>query len=246
MKTSTTKSRITKPSNGSTDEANTSPQVVVEIKPLKIRVLKLTLVGDSPLIVHAWSFKAQRQIVQKHMGEAPDDGTKEAKDPVECMRDCLSQLPGGKGYGFPAIAVKKALVAVANQAGLKKVDMRYAFHVIGDLLPIQAPPLESPYTEWDTRFWSQLAFAAKHGASLRMDPVRIGMNKPDMRFRAQFPVWSIPNIVIHYNASVCTPSLLVNVAQLAGFANGLGEWRSQKDGGFGMFHVEATGLPVTD
>lgn len=239
MKTATqlNKSRSITPTNG-TAARESNNEVAVEIKELKIKVFKLTLVGDTTLIVHAWGAKAIKMMNDRHTGKTPDEGPKEAKDPVELMRECLSPLPDGSGYGLPAIAVKKAMVSVANQGGLKKVDMRYAFHVMGDLLPISAPALTAPYSSWDVEYASRLDWAWKHGASLRFDITRVGMNKPDTRWRAQFPEWEIPNIPIRYNASVVSPEVLVNIAELAGFANGLGEWRSQKDGSFGMFHVK--------
>lgn len=211
---------------------------VVELKPLRIKVIKLHIVGDSPLIVHAWSYKAQMMMLDKQMKKAAETDTKAAKDPVQCFKDTLSVMPGNTGFGFPAIAIKQALVAVANHMDLKKVDCRYAFHVVGDLVPITAPPLVEPFSEWDHKYWKEIEFEAKHGASMRMDMVRIGMGIADIRFRAQFLEWEINNIPIRYNASIISPEQITNLAELAGFSNGLGEWRPQKDGGFGMFHVK--------
>lgn len=228
--------RSVTPSNGS--PASDQESLQIEIKELHIETIPLSIVGDSTLIVHAWGEKTRKMLIDKHTGKMPDEGSREAKEPVELMRECLSPLPGGKGFGFPAIAVKKAMVAVANQAGLRKVDMRFAFHIVGDLLPIVAPALTAPHTQWDAEYASKLEWAWNYGASLRFDITRIGMNKPDTRWRAQFPVWEIPNIMMRYNASVVTPHQLYNLAELAGFANGLGEWRPQKDGPYGRFRVK--------
>ena len=35
---------------------------VVEIRPVKMDVVKVKIVGDTPLIVHAWSFKALMEL----------------------------------------------------------------------------------------------------------------------------------------------------------------------------------------
>lgn len=48
----------------------------ITLPPLKIERLSLTLVGDSPLIVHAWSEKAKRQMARDRRcdtGEPPGD-----------------------------------------------------------------------------------------------------------------------------------------------------------------------------
>lgn len=34
---------------------------LVEIKPIETKVVEVTLVGDTPLIMHAWSEKAKRK-----------------------------------------------------------------------------------------------------------------------------------------------------------------------------------------
>jgi hypothetical protein len=51
----------------------------IELPALKIETVQFTLVGDSPLIVHAWSEKAKRQMLDKQMKKAAK--AKEAKDP---------------------------------------------------------------------------------------------------------------------------------------------------------------------
>ena len=51
----------------------------IELPPLNIQTLKLTLIGDSPLIVHAWSPKALKQMADKQQKKAT--AGREAKDP---------------------------------------------------------------------------------------------------------------------------------------------------------------------
>ena len=42
----------------------------IQLPPLNIQAVQFTLVGDSPLIVHAWSEKAKRQMLDKQMKRA--------------------------------------------------------------------------------------------------------------------------------------------------------------------------------
>lgn len=45
----------------------TDNAVAVEIKALDIKKVNIRIVGDSPLIVHAWSEKAKRQMLEAQM-----------------------------------------------------------------------------------------------------------------------------------------------------------------------------------
>lgn len=182
----------------------------IELPPLDVRILTLTLVGDSPLICHAWSEKAKRQMLSKQMKEAKQG--KAAKNPEQDYLDSLYPLPDG-GYGFPAVGFKSAAVdACSHIEGVTKVSARGAFHVIGDMVTIDGVP------------------------NPRVDMVRIGMGVADIRYRGEFREWRA-SITVRFNASVISPSQIVNLFNVAGFAIGVGEWRPQRDGSFGMFHV---------
>ena len=41
---------------------------LVEIRPIEMETAVVRIVGDSPLIVHAWSAKAKREILEKEIG----------------------------------------------------------------------------------------------------------------------------------------------------------------------------------
>src|SRR3546814_14019556 len=71
-----------------------------ELPPLKIETGQFLLVGDSPLIVHAWSEKAKKMMLDKQMKKATK--AKEAKDPQADYEACFYRTPTGD-YGFPTI-----------------------------------------------------------------------------------------------------------------------------------------------
>lgn len=183
---------------------------------LKIQLLTLSLIGDSPLVCNAWSDKAKQMMLDKQMKKAKS--AKEAKDPEQCFKDSLYVLPkeqqNGALYGFPAIAFKSAAVdACSHVEGVTKVEARGAFHVVGDMVPIYGKPV------------------------MRQDMVRIAMGTADIRFRGEFTAWKA-TLTVRYNASVLSAEQIVNLFNVAGFAIGIGEHRPQKDGSWGMFHVE--------
>lgn len=191
-------------------KAKTEPAPMT-LPELRIQTMTVSLAGDSPLICHAWSQKAKQELLQKQMKKAK--GAKEAKNPERDFEESLYHHPEG-GYGFPAVAFKSAAVdSCSHIAGVTKVEARGAFHIIGDMVRINGTP------------------------TMREDMVRIGMGTADIRFRGEFKVWSA-TFVVRYNTNVLSPEQILNLFNTAGFAVGVGEWRPQKDGSFGMFHVE--------
>jgi hypothetical protein len=191
-------------------KAKEQEPVAIELPKLNIQNMRITVVGDSPLICHAWSHKAKEQMLAKQMKKAKP--AKEAKDPEQDYRDSLYLHPDG-GYGFPAVAFKSAAVdACSHVAGVTKVEARGAFHIIGDLIQIFGEP------------------------SPREDMVRIAMGTADIRYRGEFREWHAV-LDLRFNANVLSPEQIVNLFNTGGFAIGVGEWRPQRDGSFGMFHV---------
>jgi hypothetical protein len=54
---------------------------IVEIKPIVKKTVKVRIVGDSPLIMHAWDAKAKREILEKEIG-AKKVKVREPKNPI--------------------------------------------------------------------------------------------------------------------------------------------------------------------
>jgi len=120
-------------------------------------------------------------------------------------------------YGFPATGFKKAMVSACRYAeGFSMTKAYGAFHILGDLVEIKgAKPV------------------------MRTDVVRIGnfgKKTADIRYRGEFKDWKI-DLRILYNARVVSKQMLAHLLNLAGFAVGVGEWRPEKGGQFGMFEV---------
>jgi len=84
-----------------------SNTTTVVLPPLQIETVNVTLIGDTPLIVHRWSEKAKKQMLDKQMKKA--SAGKEAKDPDRDFRESLYVLEDGS-YGFPIIGFKAAAV----------------------------------------------------------------------------------------------------------------------------------------
>ncbi len=200
--------------------------VGIELPPLDIRLMEVTVIGDSPLIVHAWSAKAKRDMLDKQMKKAKQ--AKEAKDPNADFDSSLYRLSDG-GYGFPSIGFKTAAVTAGTSvAGLTKIAARQAFHVIGEDVDVPGAFEGTSARHNLVRVEGKL--------SMREDMVRVGMGAADLRYRGEFSDWHA-NLLVRYNGNVLSESQILNLINVAGFAVGVGEWRPERDGMGGMFHV---------
>jgi hypothetical protein len=198
----------------------------IVIPRIDIKLLQLTIRGDTDLIVHAWSQKAIQEMLDKQMGKAHKK--RENKDPQADYEASLYKLDPVNAdgtytgrYGFPGIAFKLAAVEACRY--VDGIPMTYAygmFHVNDEMVVIESD--DGPY--------------------MRQDMVRVGGKGPgtgtaDIRFRGAFRNWKA-TITIRYNAAAATPEQIANLFNIAGFAIGAGEWRPPKRGCYGTFHVE--------
>ena len=126
----------------------------------------------------------------------------------------------GAKWGFPVGAIKMAGNASAYRMGWCKnqMELRGAYF------------LKSEYGE--------LAEIKGSIPEIREDMVRIGMGSADLRYRAEFRDWSM-DLILEYNASGnLTLEQIITVINAGGYVCGLGEWRPEKDGSNGRYHIE--------
>ena len=183
----------------------------IVIPGMSIKHSEIFLISDSPLISHRWSEKSKKEIRDKQQKKAKK--ARDVRDPEAEFNDSLYHFEGG-GYGFPAVAFKAAAVnACSHVDGITKVHARGAFHIMCELIKIEGDePIQ------------------------REDMVRVGMGVADLRYRGEFKKWHC-KVPIRYNANVLSLEQITNIFDTAGFSTGVGEWRPQKNGDYGMFHV---------
>ncbi len=201
--------------------------ISIELPPLNIETIKVTLVGDTPLIVHAWSEKAKKEMLDKQTKAAK--GGKEAKDPQRDFEQSLYKIEGG-GYGFPSVAFKAAAVtACTSVSGVTKVAARQAFHVVGEQALVRGA-FNGVLMRQD------LVRILGSEPRMREDMVRVGMGTADLRYRGEFWPWHV-RVTVRFNRNVLSAAQIANLLNTAGFGVGCGEWRAERDGSSGMFHV---------
>jgi hypothetical protein len=205
--------------------------------PVKVKVLKPTfvtfrvwLIGDTPLITHAWSHKAKQGMLQKQLNQ-PGEG-KEPRNPEADF--AASRYEMGKDmYGFPVTGIKNCIMNVAHKdKGIAKTDVMSSLWLDGEMTRVGP---------------------ARAGAICDMPLVRIYGSKPEMRedmvrvgvglnktaslaYRAQFTRWAI-RLSGRLRPKVLPLDSLAFLISEAGISCGLGEWRNEKRGIFGAFHL---------
>ena len=188
-------------------------QVVELIAPrMNIQFSDIILIGDSPLLVNQFSEKARKEMLDKQMGK--NTTQREKKDPEAQYQGSLYRMEKGEEteYGFPSIGIKASACRGAKEmSGMDMTKARSSFHIPGELVCIYGKP------EKDERM------------------VRI-QQTTDIRFRGIFKEWAA-KFVIRFNADVVTLDQIVSMFAYGGFGTGIGEWRPEKKGSLGMYHV---------
>lgn len=219
-------------------------ETVIQIKPLEVSKINITVVGDTPLIMHKWSAKAKKEMLDAQMGKKKGKA-KEAKNPVydfvqsiywlgdepqitsdmspEESQEIYNQFMQNNTprFRFPVTAFKQAALSGAYRMGWSKdkVSLRGVFFIESDpdgMIEIQS---DAPV--------------------MREDMVRIGMGTADIRYRGEFRNWSAKMTLSYNKNGNYDLESIINMINAGGYICGVGEWRPEKDGTYGMFHVLA-------
>ena len=189
----------------------------VEIYEFKLRNVEIPIIGISPLIVHKFSEKAKKQILDKQLGKAKAQ-KHDIKNP-ESDYQGAKHLSESGWEGFPTAGFKKAMIRGAKIIGMVMKDTQSAFFIKPDCERTQL-----------TRI---------HGESImREDMVRVGMGGSDVRFRPEYPEWEA-TLNIEYNEGNISIEQIYQLVKAAGYGCGIGEMRPEKGGyGFGRFAIK--------
>lgn len=211
----------------------------INLLPLKKERYKVTIVGDTPLIVHAWGTKAKKEMLDKQMKVTKSKG-KDIRNPfAEFVDACywITERPkedteeafyeavmNGAKFGFPVTGIKQAtqstlyrLEAIPNQATIRGVFFIKGIgkHQLAEIITSEPPECVE-------------------------DMVKIGgiSKVSDLRYRPYFNDWRMELEIEYTVNSKITFEQIINGIEYAGAMNGIGEWRIEKDGPYGKFHVE--------
>lgn len=224
----------------------TKEKEIITIKTPNILKTNITLVGDTPLIVHAWGSKAKKMMLEAQQKTKKDKKAMAVRDPFSEFMEALywvtpqpdentpeafeEAVRNGAKFGFPITAIKQAALSacyragvIPNQTGMKSVFYLNAVDGINNGGGSELAVIESdepPYC--------------------REDMVKIGgiQKVADLRYRPCFDKWKIRLTVSLIDVGTFSMENIINAIEMGGFMNGIGEWRMERDGDFGRFHVE--------
>lgn len=227
--------------------ATTKKETTIVVKPINIETVDITIKGTTPLIIHAWSDKAKQMMLDKQRGKKV--GAKhEIKIPVndfieslywlteqpalgvdddEAESNYAAAIDAGAKFGFPVTGIKQSIISGAYRAGLdvKQTELRGTFFIEGA-------------TEASTMDIAEIV--TSEPPVMREDMVRVGgMSKSaDIRYRGEFKEWRIPLRLKYNKDGKYSLEQILNMVNYGGFVCGIGEWRPEKDGQFGMYELE--------
>lgn len=220
--------RLIKKKPAAEDQPVNEPGVVF-IPALKQETIVVIIFGKTPLLCHAWNDKEKGVMLGKHMQQL---SVREAKDPYQSFLRTIYRMDDD-AYGFPVTGIKEAMATAAvDLEGVAKAQIYRNIMVTGrrGFQHAAFADLKSPQ-ELGELF-------SPNPPRIREDMVRLsGMARtPDIRYRAEFWPWAIRFRVSFLPDFIARQSIL-NLTHGAGARIGLGEWRQEKGGNSGAFHV---------
>lgn len=196
---------------------STTPQL--NISRIGTETLRVPLVGTAPLIVHKFSEKAKRQMLDTMQGRKTP---KQAKDPQADYESAMYRHDDG-GYGMPVIAFKSATVSAARFYD-KSVSMTSLRQFVF---------FDATFSKAEGQKLARIT-GEPH---MREDVVRVGMGGTDLRYRPEFTEWQTEVDVVYVTAMLTRDSVL-SLIDAGGMGVGVGEWRPEKKGDFGTFQID--------
>ena len=201
----------------------TTTDSVTQIHSVNLEKMLVPIRGTSPLIVHRFSEKAKKQMLDSMQGKKTP---KEPKDPQRDFEESFYRftdpLTGEMGYGFPIIAFKAATVGAARLYGksVTMVNLRQQIFMRGVM----------------GEDGQQLAIIDGK-PEMREDVVRVGLNGSDLRYRPMFTEWTT-TLEVSYIANAISQESVLSLIEAGGIVSGVGEWRPERKGDFGTYEID--------
>jgi len=195
-------------------------QAEIHIIEVKKGVIDLCILGETPLISEAMSFKVKQGFISPPPKPSKSEQQARAKhDPMQEYRDSVYSFgdPTSPTHiGFPATAFKGAMCnAALDLPGAAKAQVGRLTYVRGDLINIYGVP--------------QLLMAIVRTAGME--------HTPDVRTRAVLPEWAC-RLTVEYIKPLLKQQDVLNLLAAGGIMQAIGGWRVGKGkGDFGQFHI---------
>jgi hypothetical protein len=201
----------------------------VTIRPLNMQTIKLTLIGESPLVLHKFGARKKNQI---RATQESSTGSKRKKDPRDFEADFQDAMYVSEEgwYGVHAAAFRCACVSACRVSGAKMTVAKLSVFIEQDGIDVtEGTPLVKIHSPEDPECW--------------IAPVRNATGVVDLRARPMWRRWQV-NLRVRFDADQFTADDVVNLINRVGQQVGIGEGRpdSKKSCGmgFGLFRIKTS------
>jgi len=186
---------------------------------------RLKIKGIAPIIFSQFSQKAVRDIELKQSKKATALTKKAARDPKQEYFDSFYR--DSEGYiVMPARNIKNAMVDTGKVLGIEMTLLKKIVWILGDIdgyIPVLVN--------------GKKVKVEKMPDLLPEDQQPAIKRTTDLRYRGSFKNWGM-ELTMRYNGNVISLEQLMYLLQEAGTACGLGEWRNERNGDFGLFELD--------
>lgn len=188
----------------------------IGLKTINVETLKVKIIGTSPYLAEPMDMEVLERYDSK---KAKKNYSKDDVSEEEKVKNKYYYTTDGE-IGIPARAFFNAMIRASSYIFEKSAggmrNVKEGLIVKGDILPLNFTR-EEVLTHWGRTSGQSKA--------------------PRKIMRNAFYDWSV-ELNIHYNGSQLSPEQVINILNWAGFHIGVGGFRKEKTGNFGMFKVK--------
>lgn len=188
----------------------------INVKQLNVATIKVKVVGDSPYMPEPMDVAVLERYDKKKSKQSYD---KDDISEIDKVKEKYYYTPKGE-KGIPARAFYNAMIRASSYLFDKKDggmrNIKEGVVVLGDILPLTYSKEEI------IEHWGRMSGQSK---------------APRKILRNGFYDWSC-ELTIRYNEAQLSPEQIFNILNWAGFHIGVGAFRKEKTGNFGLFRVE--------
>ena len=207
--------------------AAATPDIAVQLNNIDVETLHIPIIGTAPLIVHNFSEKAKRQMLEGQQGKKKVKVNRDPHAEYEAAFYRIADEGNQDRYGFPVTAFTAATTGAARfyDKSISMTALRQFIFMKG--LHTKADP--------------QMLVEIFGQPEMREDVVRLGgaSRSADLRYRPMFTDWSAVLEVTYVKSSIDRNSVL-SLIDAGGMGIGIGEWRPEKRGEYGTYAVDMT------
>lgn len=197
----------------------------MQIERIKIKQMSIPIVGLSPLVVHNFSDKSKRQMLQAQQGVKSVKVNRDPQAEYEAAFYRIADENGGPDrYGLPAVSFKAATIGAARfYRSVKMTELKQGMFFRGVL------------TKADPQQLVEIVGTPE----LREDVVRLGgaSRSADLRYRPAFNEWSA-TLEVEYVESLLSSDSVLSLVEAGGLGVGVAEWRPERGGDFGRYEID--------